>query len=183
MSAAPEFPPDVYIPERARPHQPAVRRANWLTVVAPGSLPDTPGQSGAAASSPLEVRADDTMAGWGATSWHRSVNDVTSAQRSLPGVSSLRLTQRGVKVLVGLAVLAGCAVGGMAWSSAPSSAAAPTVPTVPASITVQSGDTLWSVASAVAPTRDPRAEVDTLSRLNHLADGVTLTPGEVLRTR
>jgi LysM repeat protein len=46
---------------------------------------------------------------------------------------------------------------------------------------VQSGDTLWSIASRVAPGRDPRDEVARLQRLNHL-DGVDLAAGQVLRT-
>jgi LysM repeat protein len=49
-------------------------------------------------------------------------------------------------------------------------------------VTVRSGDTLWSIASRVAPGADPRAEVATLQRLNHLR-GTALTPGQVLATR
>jgi LysM repeat protein len=46
---------------------------------------------------------------------------------------------------------------------------------------VHDGDTLWSIASRVAPDRDPRDEVTRLQRLNHL-DGVQLAAGQVLRT-
>jgi predicted Zn-dependent protease len=46
-------------------------------------------------------------------------------------------------------------------------------------VTVQSGDTLWSIAHRAAPDRDPRAVVDDLRAHNHLS-GVALTPGQTL---
>jgi hypothetical protein len=90
----------------------------------------------------------------------------------------LRLTRRGVvAVALALAVLAVGLVA-TAWLSAPSRPAAPPRPDV---VTVQSGDTLWSIATRIAPSRDPRAEVAELQRVNHL-DGVELTAGQLLRT-
>ncbi|MEO8888627.1 MAG: LysM peptidoglycan-binding domain-containing protein [Jatrophihabitantaceae bacterium] len=92
----------------------------------------------------------------------------------------LRLTRRGVLVL-SLAVAA--LAGGLVWLAALSApAAGPAGAAVPASVTVQSGDTLWSIATVVAPNRDPRSEVADLQHLNHLS-GVSLTPGQTLRTR
>lgn len=91
----------------------------------------------------------------------------------------LRLTGRGVLVLAALvAVLAGAllAVAGLSASGGSASGAAP------ATVTVRPGDTLWSIASRIAPGTDPRAEVDALQRINHLA-GVDLAPGQVLGTR
>ncbi len=52
---------------------------------------------------------------------------------------------------------------------------------MPDTVTVQSGDTLWSIAGRIAPQRDASAEVADLQRLNHLS-GVALVPGQVLRT-
>ena len=49
-----------------------------------------------------------------------------------------------------------------------------------ATVTVRSGDSLWSIATAVAPNRDPRAEVAKIQQLNHLA-GDTVVVGEQLR--
>jgi len=96
------------------------------------------------------------------------------------GAAPLRLTRRGVLVVcAAVAALAGVLVW-LAALSAP--AASPARVSVPATVTVQDGDTLWSIAGQVAPDRDPRAEVDQLRRLNHLG-GVALTPGQVLRTR
>jgi LysM repeat protein len=48
-------------------------------------------------------------------------------------------------------------------------------------VTVQPGDTLWKIATRVAPQRDPRAEVAALQQVNHL-DSAGLVPGQVLRT-
>jgi nucleoid-associated protein YgaU len=88
----------------------------------------------------------------------------------------LRLTRRGVVVLGCLvAVLAALLVG---WAAA--SAPAPAKASHVTSVTVRAGDTLWAIATRVAPDRDPRAEVDALRRANHL-DGVDLVPGQVLR--
>jgi LysM repeat protein len=91
----------------------------------------------------------------------------------------LRLTRRGV-VVVALAVVA-LALGLVltAWLSAPDPPAgrAPQ----PATVVVHDGDTLWSIASRIAPDRDPRAAVADLQRRNHLV-GVDLVAGQVLRT-
>jgi LysM repeat protein len=67
----------------------------------------------------------------------------------------------------------------LAWLSAPSGAA---VEHIPNSVTVERGDTLWSIATRIAPSRDPRAEVAQLQRINHLTTP-DLTAGQVLRTK
>ena len=74
---------------------------------------------------------------------------------------------------VGLAALAGPAVvgeqsagGGLALAGE-------------SSVVVAPGDTLWSIAGAIAPDSDPRAVVDALRAANDL-DGVALVPGQVL---
>jgi hypothetical protein len=165
MSAAPEFPPDVFIPERARVSRPQPRRAHRFTVVAPASL----------------VADLDDSSAWGDVSWHRAAArpGLGSAQAEVVDVRSLRLTRRGVAALAAVAVVGVLGLLLAAWASAPSGAAHSPAP---ASVVVQPGDTLWSVAQHVAPNRDPRAEVDELAALNHLGDGA-LTPGQVLRTR
>ncbi|TAM92008.1 MAG: LysM peptidoglycan-binding domain-containing protein [Jatrophihabitans sp.] len=91
----------------------------------------------------------------------------------------LRLTRRGRWVVSVLVLALALALVSLAARSAPAPAPAGKAPAV---VTVQVGDTLWSIASQVAPGTDPRAEVDALQRLNHLAT-VDLAPGQVLRTR
>lgn len=92
----------------------------------------------------------------------------------------VRLTRRGVRVLAVAVALAACALVGVACLSAPHSAGGSRA--VPATVTVRPGDTLWAIASRLSPQQDPRVEVAQLQRLNRLG-GVSLVPGQVLRTR
>jgi len=89
----------------------------------------------------------------------------------------LRLTRRGVVALAVAVVSLAAVLIWTAWLSAPSVATG----RPPATVTVRNGDTLWSIATRIAPERDPRAEVATLQRRNHL-NGVDVFPGQVLRT-
>ena len=91
----------------------------------------------------------------------------------------LRLTRRGVRVVAAAVGVVAVGVVGLARASAPSTGAPHR--TVPDTVTVHSGDTLWSIAGRVAPQRDPSAEVADLQQLNRLS-GVALVPGQVLRT-
>jgi hypothetical protein len=91
----------------------------------------------------------------------------------------LRLTRRGVLVLALAVAALAVALVSLAARSAPSHGAGRSLP---ATVTVRSGDTLWAIASRIAPDRDPRAEVAELQRRNHLV-GVDVTAGQVLHTR
>jgi nucleoid-associated protein YgaU len=92
----------------------------------------------------------------------------------------LRLTRRGVYVVAAALAVLAVALVALARVSAP--AASPAAgPSVPDTVTVQAGDTLWSIAGRLAPHGDPQAEVADLQRLNHLS-GTALVPGQVLRT-
>jgi Tfp pilus assembly protein FimV len=99
----------------------------------------------------------------------------------LPGVTETpaRLTRRGV---LALSTATALSAGVLVWLASLSAPPAPAPARPPARITVQAGDTLWSIATAIAPDRDPRDEVAALQRLNHL-HGVSLAVGQVLRTR
>jgi Tfp pilus assembly protein FimV len=89
----------------------------------------------------------------------------------------LRLTRRGVAVVAALVAALALGIVVLAARSAPPATASSAHP---ATVTVRAGDSLWSIATRVAPDRDPRAEIEALQRANHLA-GVTLVPGQVLR--
>jgi nucleoid-associated protein YgaU len=94
-----------------------------------------------------------------------------------PAPITWRLTRRGVMVVAAAVLALGVALIWAARLSAPQPAA--TAP-VPHAVTVAPGDTLWSIATRVAPDVDPRAEVAALQERNGLTD-VNLVPGQVLR--
>lgn len=87
-----------------------------------------------------------------------------------------RLTRRGVVVLTALVLALGVGLIWLARLSAPQPANAPSAPRA---VTVMPGDTLWSIATRVAPDTDPRAEVAALQQRNGLTS-VDLVPGQVL---
>jgi len=104
-----------------------------------------------------------------------SVGRPEVATRSLP----VRLTRRGYAAL---GVLAVGLVAGLLWFAHISAAGTPATTTRPPEVvTVHDGDTLWSIASQIAPQRDPRVVVAQLERVNHLT-GPILLPGQRLRT-
>ena len=53
-------------------------------------------------------------------------------------------------------------------------------PVVARSYVVQPGDTLWRIATRVAPGADPRPVIDDLAQANGLQAG-SLVPGQVIR--
>jgi hypothetical protein len=102
-----------------------------------------------------------------------TVNEMTTTGDPAP----VRLTRRGRVVVVLavmlLAVLAGFTIG------RGSSVAAGAGGARERHVVVEAGESLWSVAARVAPTRDPRAVVADLEALNHLSSP-TVEPGERL---
>ncbi|MGI8627989.1 MAG: LysM peptidoglycan-binding domain-containing protein [Geodermatophilaceae bacterium] len=109
----------------------------------------------------------------------------------------LRLTVRARRLLAGLVLLSAAAVGAIAVDvlsavipagptsyvaqEAPYIGAAPggLVPAAASSVTVESGDTLWSLAERLDPQADPREVIAAIMTLNGL-DTPTLQPGQVL---
>ncbi|MCO4252836.1 LysM peptidoglycan-binding domain-containing protein [Pseudarthrobacter raffinosi] len=126
-----------------------------------------------------------------------SVQDLTSRQWSEPVSTSgsaprqrreplppLRLTRRGRIVLIGipLVILAAILLSLAGFLNAPAKAADSAAdlsltPTV--SVTVQAGQSLWAIASTVAPERDPRDVIADIAQLNNLSAG-GVVPGQQL---
>lgn len=70
-----------------------------------------------------------------------------------------------VALVVAIVLLASAALSRIA-GGAPSAAGAPSSPAATSSVVVEPGDTLWSIASAIAPDVDVRVTVDRLAALN-----------------
>ena len=96
----------------------------------------------------------------------------------------LRLTRRGRFVFIGvpLILLAALVLSFSGFLNAPAKAAESAAelsltPTV--SVTVQPGESLWAIAEAVAPERDPRDVVADIIQLNNL-EAARVVPGQAL---
>ena len=108
---------------------------------------------------------------------HTSRRVVGAASRT-----RLRLTVRGRRLLATIAAVPAVVAlalailgGGAALASRDAGMPADSFQTV----TVLSGDSLWSIAQEVAPQADPRDVVDAMMRLNAL-EGATVTAGQRL---
>ena len=88
----------------------------------------------------------------------------------------VRLTKRGRIVL---ATVASVLLSVMVVLSGQITADAGSAPGVPAlaTVVVQPGESLWSIASVVAPTADPRETVALIRDLNEM-QGSTVVPGQ-----
>ena len=107
---------------------------------------------------------------------------MTAISFPAPRATRLRLTVRGRRTLASLAALPAVVALSLAVVSGGSAlasrdASAPTGSFT--SLTVTSGESLWSIAERVAPAADPRDVVDAIVRLNAL-DGVTVSAGQRL---
>ncbi|MBT2486706.1 MULTISPECIES: LysM peptidoglycan-binding domain-containing protein [unclassified Microbacterium] len=95
-----------------------------------------------------------------------------------PSATRIRLTARGRGVLLALAAVplavgiafaaisGGSAIASGGDASAVSGSSADFV-----TVTVMPGDTLWSIASSIAPAADPRDVIGEITRLNLLPTG------------
>jgi len=101
----------------------------------------------------------------------------TTASQHTTAASHTRLTKRG-RVLL-LAALVAVLFGAFSLGRSVSEAAAPSAPTPQHVVTVQQGDSLWSLAKRVAPDHDPRDVVAQIRDLNDLSSS-QLLPGQHL---
>ena len=106
--------------------------------------------------------------------------NVSSSQFHLPAGARLRLrlTRRGravITALVSVPLIVGALV--LALNGGGALASAQQTHVSFASVTVQSGQSLWSIAEKVAPTADPRDVIADIVSLNQLHSAV-VTPGQ-----
>jgi hypothetical protein len=102
----------------------------------------------------------------------------TSADDVLP--APLRLTRRGRRVLSGLSIGIGLSLAVATAAVQLAHADGGLQLAGSATVVVQSGDTLWSLAQEWAPEEDPRGVIDAVVELNGLQN-VDLVPGMVLQ--
>ena len=122
----------------------------------------------------MSITYDGAVAGLGRPARVRPAQVRLAHVRSTK--APVRLTRRG-RVVVVLMLLVLLVVGfslGMAGQ-----AAGPHTPGVARTVTVHPGESLWQVATRVAPDADPRLVVDQLVRINHLT-GATVVTGQQL---
>ncbi len=110
----------------------------------------------------------------------RSRDPIGPDRRRPGGDRSVRLTRRGRLLLVVLSLAVGLAIGALVGSWLGGGTHGALRLAGDSSVVVQSGDTLWSVATSVAGDDDVRDVVEQIRQLNHL-DGTVLQPGQVLR--
>jgi LysM repeat protein len=106
-----------------------------------------------------------------------TVGDFTSYS-SRPVRTKLRMTKRGRAVLLTLVstplVIAALAFGLNAGAATGTSSSTPLT-----KITVVGGETLWGVASQIAPKADPRDVIAAIENVNQLTSA-TIQPGQQL---
>ena len=97
-------------------------------------------------------------------------------------VSPIRLTRRG-RIVAVLTFLGALLFGGVTLGHAPSEASGRSQPIQPRTVTVQAGDTLWTVAERIAPHVDPRLVVAQIQQLNHLRSPQLLSGTQLIVPR
>lgn len=207
MSVASEFAPEVFIPARARGRGRAVaeparalrlvtasREAVWSAVprpavtalpgASPGLLPRRgPGVAVNGSSVRLLGHVSAPARALTCPAPRPAVSAAVPTLRTAPLASArrsaVRLTRRGTVVL-SVAVLGLGTLMLLVAHLSLGSTDAVVPPASAAPVTVQAGDTLWSIAQRVAPNRDPRPVVSRLRSVNHLGT-IALTPGQTLK--
>jgi LysM repeat protein len=186
MSVATEFSSTVFDPRRAGesspPMAPARRPRLRLVPPAQGCVPGSR-RVGGSRRGAVRVAGSVQLA----PAARRSVTALEASRSE--GIAAgqfearpLRLTRRGVVASAVGVVLVGGLLLLVAYLSAGSAGVpAPRPAAVPGSVvTVQPGDTLWSIAGQVAPGHDPRRVVEQIREVNHLSSA-SLTPGQTLK--
>ncbi|MBB5789760.1 LysM peptidoglycan-binding domain-containing protein [Jiangella mangrovi] len=106
---------------------------------------------------------------------------VACAGSAEPTLHGARLTRRG-RVVVAFAWLLLLVAGVLAfvrpWEGGEGAGAGSAVVTT---VEVRGGDTLWELATDVAPTADPRETVAAIMELNGLSSAGDIQPGDLLK--
>jgi nucleoid-associated protein YgaU len=122
--------------------------------------------------------AGRTVRGGCATEPRPAAGRVRSEVRQPP--PPLRLTARGQRVVAGLSIAIGLSLAAATVVHVELNRESGLQLAGSDTFVVRSGDSLWSIARAVAPEEDPRAVIDAIVALNGL-DSVDLLPGAELQ--
>ena len=96
------------------------------------------------------------------------------------GSDRVRLTRRARRLAVVLALAGGVAIGSWLGPLLNGADGGDLRLAGQSSVTVESGDTLWSIASSVAGDSDVRLVIDQIRQLNRLRSA-DIVPGQVLQ--
>jgi hypothetical protein len=150
----------------SHPALPAERRMRTHRTAQPPRTATPPGRK----AKDMNVKLDSTTA----------TSATSTAMIGRPRPAPLRITKRGravVTLLAAIPLVAGALVfavnGGMATATQTGSSA------TFEHVTVASGQSLWQLAAALAPSADPREVVSDIVHLNQL-DGADVQPGQRL---
>jgi hypothetical protein len=150
----------------SHPALPAERRMRTHHTAQPPRTATPPGRK----AKDMNVKLDSTTA----------TSATSTAMIGRPRPAPLRITKRGravVTLLAAIPLVAGALVfavnGGMATATQTGSSA------TFEHVTVASGQSLWQLAAALAPSADPREVVSDIVHLNQL-DGADVQPGQRL---
>lgn len=108
-----------------------------------------------------------------------AVSRTTYVSAAAQPAAPLRLTGRGRAVIVAMA-LAVITTLAIVFGSAVAATDSASEPGIVTTITVQPGQTLWSIAAEARPDADIRSTVDEIVKLNALEDGASLPIGSTL---
>lgn len=116
-----------------------------------------------------------------ATAGRSSLTDFSKARpRTAQRPAKLQLTRKGRLVFIGIPsmILAAALLALVGLFTSPVLAGSTAPSSVDAvQVTVLQGDSLWSIAEAVAPGQDPRETIEQIQELN-VIDGKTLRVGQ-----
>lgn len=147
------------------------------TSTAPRPLRPAPRRSGPPAPHRLSPRARRGVAASGIRPQRLLATCGGAAAAAALARPALRLTRRARLLVTVVSALSLLAVIGLAALNADPMQGG--LEEAPASVVVQTGDTLWQIAAEVAPAEDPAVVVELLRSANDLG-GAALQPGQVL---
>ena len=161
-------------PVQARRPHPSRRSPSRVGVCRPPELPARPSTNRPSGVAPARPGAAGARA-------VRPRPDVRPAQRRRPAHGAparLRMTRRARRLIVVLALAGGVGVASVTGSLLGSDSGGLHL-AGKSRVVVQSGDTLWSIASSLGDDTGVRAQIDEIQRINGL-ESADLVPGQVL---